>query len=136
MPSAAYFCFITLTTIGFGDYSPKKSFEMDPDHVFSYIIPVLAISYCVLGQLKGQPYIFFRIPHYYYHRRAPLLLEGTQEKFRVREILKVLSTESYCTDSRIRLGTGAYRQQIPFPFPASPHHSQEGTNQPHSQSTY
>ena len=70
------------------------------------------------------------------HRRAPLLLEGTQEKFRAREILKVLSTESYRTDSRIRLGTGAYRRRVPFPFPASPHHSQEGTNQPHDQSTY
>ena len=43
------------------------------------------------------------------HRSAPLLLEGTQKKFKAREILEVLSTESYRTDSRIRLGTGAYR---------------------------
>ena len=63
-------------------------------------------------------------------------LDGTQEKFRAKEILKVLNTESYRFDSRISLGTGAYRRRIPFPFPASPHHSQEGTNQPHSQSTY
>ena len=63
-------------------------------------------------------------------------LDGTQEKFRAKEILKVLNTESYRSDSRISLGTGAYRRRIPFPFPASPHHSQGGTNQPHSQSTY
>ena len=31
------------------------------------------------------------------------------------------STKSYCTDSRIRLGTGAYRRYVTFPFPASPH---------------
>ena len=70
------------------------------------------------------------------HRRAPLLLEGTQEKFRAREILKVLSTESYRTDSRIRLGAVAYRRRVTFPFPVSPHDSQEGSNQPHDQSTY
>ena len=68
----------------------------------------------------------------YSHRRAPLSLEGTQEKFRARKILKVLSTESYRTDIRIRLGTGAYRRRVPILFPASP---QEGTNQPHGQST-
>ena len=70
------------------------------------------------------------------HRRAPLLLERTQVKIRARGMLKVLSTESYRTDSRIRLGTGAYRRRIPFPSPAYPHHSQEGANQPHDQSTY
>ena len=43
-------------------------------------------------------------------------LEGTQEIFRVREILKVLNTESYRTDSHIRLGTCAYRRRIPVPF--------------------
>ena len=47
-----------------------------------------------------------------------ITIEGTREEFRAREILKVQSTESYRTDSRIRLGTGAYRQLVPFPFPA------------------
>ena len=60
------------------------------------------------------------------HRRAPFLLEGTQEKLRAREMQ---STESYRTDSRIRLGIGAYRRYVPFPFPASLHFSQEGTDQ-------
>ena len=49
--------------------------------------------------------------------------------FRSKENLSVQSTKSYCTDSRIRLGTGAYRRCVTFPFPASPHFSQEGTNQ-------
>ena len=72
----------------------------------------------------------------YSQKSAFISLEGAQERLRAREILKVLSMESYRTDSRIRLGTGAYRRRIPFPFPTSPHHSQEGTNQPHDQSTY
>ena len=59
-----------------------------------------------------------------------------QEKFRAREILEVLSTESYRTDSRISLDTSVYRRRLPSPPPASQHHSQEGTNQPHDQSTY
>ena len=33
------------------------------------------------------------------HRRAPLLQERTQEKIRARGMLKVLSTESYRTDT-------------------------------------
>ena len=68
------------------------------------------------------------------HKRAPLLLERTQEKIRARGMLKVLSTESYHTDSRIRLDTGAYRRQIRSPFPDSQHYSQEDTNQQHDQS--
>ena len=47
----------------------------------------------------------------------------------MRENLSVQSTKLYCTDSCIRLGTGAYRRYVTFPFPASPHFSQEGTNQ-------
>ena len=69
-------------------------------------------------------------------KSAFITLEGTQERIKAREILKVLSTESYRTDSRITLGTGAYQRRVPFPFPASSHNSQEGTNQPHDQSTY
>ena len=64
-------------------------------------------------------------------KSAFITLDITQEKFRAKEILKVLSTESYCTDSCIRLGTGAYRRYVAFPFPASPHFSQEGTDQRH-----
>ena len=70
------------------------------------------------------------------HRRASLSIERTQEGFRAREMLKVQSTESYHTDSRIRLGAGAYRRQLPFPFFASPLDTQEGSNQRHDQSTY
>ena len=66
------------------------------------------------------------------HIRAPLLLEGTQEIFRAR----VRGTESYRTDSRVRLGTGAYRRYGPFPIPASPHFSQEGSYQRRDPSIY
>ena len=57
-----------------------------------------------------------------------LTIEGTQTRFRAREILMVSSTESYRSESRIRLGTGAYRRRVPFPVSASPHYYQEGTN--------
>ena len=61
-------------------------------------------------------------------------IEGRQTGFRAREILKAQSTELYRTDSRIKLGTGAYRRYVPFPFPTYPHFSQEGTNQRHDPS--
>ena len=49
--------------------------------------------------------------------------------FRMTENLSVQRTKSYSTDSRIKLGTGAYRRYVTFPFPTSPQISQEGTNQ-------
>ena len=48
-----------------------------------------------------------------------ITIEATQEGFRARELLKVLSTESYRTDSRI--GLGATDDEYPSPFP--PPHS-------------
>ena len=65
-----------------------------------------------------------------------ITVAGTQTGFRVREILKVQSTESYRTNSRIRLATGAYQRRVPVPFPDSLHHSQEGTNKRHDQSIH
>ena len=56
-------------------------------------------------------------------------MEGAQTGFRMTENLSVQRTKSYCTDSRIRLGTGAHLRYVTFPFPASPYFSQEGTNQ-------
>ena len=52
-------------------------------------------------------------------RRVPLLLEETQEKFRAREILKVLSTESYRADSRIRLARTDGEYPSPFLLPTA-----------------
>ena len=103
------------------------------DNIFHFVVAVFLVEK-IKRQIRTLPGKFCTMR--WKHRKARLSLEGIQDKFRAREILKVLSTESYRTDSRIRLGTGTYRRQIPFPFPASPHHSQEGTNQPHSQSTY
>ena len=56
------------------------------------------------------------------HRRAPLLLEGTQEKFRAREILKVLSTESYRADTVV-LGWVLARTDGEYPSPFPPPHT-------------
>ena len=51
--SAAYFSFVTLTTIGFGDLSPIKSFTGigKPDAgVEDYIKMIFATIYCAIGQ--------------------------------------------------------------------------------------
>jgi len=47
--TSAYFCFVTLTTIGFGDYAPLDSyigFGSDPK---KFMIMVFTMSYCILG---------------------------------------------------------------------------------------
>lgn len=49
MGSATYFSFITLTTIGFGDMVPEKSFEVEKGDIGSFIKMSIACTYCVLG---------------------------------------------------------------------------------------
>lgn len=47
--TSAYFCFVTLTTIGFGDYSPQasfKGFQTDPK---AFAMMVFTLSYCMFG---------------------------------------------------------------------------------------
>ena len=51
--SAAYFSFITLTTIGFGDFSPEKSFigiEEPNAGLIAYIKMIFTIIYCSIGK--------------------------------------------------------------------------------------
>ena len=61
--TAAYFSFITLTTIGFGDYSPIKSFE-GIDEVGAggeeFIKLIFSTLYCAIGKLLIKNYNFFR----------------------------------------------------------------------------
>ena len=56
--------------------------------------------------------------------------------FRMTENLSVQRTKSYSTDSRIKLGTGAYQRYVPFPIPASTHFGQEGSYQRRDPSIY
>ena len=51
--TAAYFSFITLTTIGFGDYSPTQTFEAvaEPDAGSKeYIALFFSTLYCAIGK--------------------------------------------------------------------------------------
>lgn len=51
--SAAYFSFITLTTIGFGDFSPTESFNgiVDPNAgLVDYFKMIFTIVYCSIGK--------------------------------------------------------------------------------------
>ena len=69
-----------------------------------------SIGHCILMRINGFPHSERNVC--ITHRRAPLLLERSQEKIRAREMLKVLKTESYHTDSCIRLSTGAYQRYV------------------------
>jgi len=46
---ASYFCFITLTTIGFGDYSPGKAFEGFQDDPVAFMKMCFTVVYCIFG---------------------------------------------------------------------------------------
>ena len=47
--SAAYFCFITMSTIGFGDYSPSESFLNFEKSVYGKFQMVVCTTYIMLG---------------------------------------------------------------------------------------
>ena len=51
---ASYFCFITLTTIGFGDYSPGKAFEGFQDDPVAFMKMCFTVVYCIFGS-QNQP---------------------------------------------------------------------------------
>lgn len=47
--TAAYFCFVTLTTIGFGDYTPVASFENFQEDPIALCKMIFTVCYCILG---------------------------------------------------------------------------------------
>merc|ERR1712106_20906 len=44
-----YFCFVTLTTIGFGDFTPVASFEGFQDDPLAALRMIFTVSYCIFG---------------------------------------------------------------------------------------
>ena len=51
---ASYFCFITLTTIGFGDYSPGKAFEGFQDDPVAFMKMCFTVVYCIFGNQPSR----------------------------------------------------------------------------------
>ena len=47
--SAAYFCFITLSTVGFGDMVPVKSFLGYTESLYGKFQMVVCVTYCMMG---------------------------------------------------------------------------------------
>ena len=47
--SAAYFCFITLSTVGFGDMVPTKSFLGYTESLYGKFQMVVCVTYCMMG---------------------------------------------------------------------------------------
>ena len=47
--SSSYFTFVTLTTIGFGDYTPVKSFNGFEHDPVAAMKMVFTVSYCIFG---------------------------------------------------------------------------------------
>ena len=54
---ASYFCFITLTTIGFGDYSPGKAFEGFQDDPVAFMKMCFTVVYCIFGEAVKDDYM-------------------------------------------------------------------------------
>ncbi len=47
---ALYFCFITLTTIGFGDMTPDNAFLGATESIGGAIKMAITITYCIFGE--------------------------------------------------------------------------------------
>lgn len=47
--SAGYFCFITLSTVGFGDMVPVKSFLGYTESLYGKFQMVVCVTYCIMG---------------------------------------------------------------------------------------
>ena len=51
---SSYFCFITLTTIGFGDYSPGKAFEGFQHDPVAFMKMCFTVVYCIFGNQPSR----------------------------------------------------------------------------------
>ena len=60
--ASAYFCFITLTTIGFGDLYPQKSFEGFRTDPIAAMKMCFTVAYCIFGKRQGYSKPFYQ--HY------------------------------------------------------------------------
>jgi len=49
LPSAAYFCFITLSTVGFGDMVPTRSFLGYEESLYGKFQMFVCVTYCAMG---------------------------------------------------------------------------------------
>ena len=49
---SVYFSFVTLTTIGFGDFVPEKSF--DGQDLVGVFRGAFAITYCIMGKKENE----------------------------------------------------------------------------------
>ena len=49
IPSAAYFCFITLSTVGFGDMVPTRSFLGYEESLYGKFQMFVCVTYCAMG---------------------------------------------------------------------------------------
>ena len=69
IPSAAYFCFITLSTVGFGDMVPTRSFLGYEESLYGKFQMFVCVTYCAMGlavlatamsliQVKRQMFVF------------------------------------------------------------------------------
>ena len=73
IPSAAYFCFITLSTVGFGDMVPTRSFLGYEESLYGKFQMFVCVTYCAMGlavlatamsliQVKRQMFVFSFFP--------------------------------------------------------------------------
>ena len=76
IPSAAYFCFITLSTVGFGDMVPTRSFLGYEESLYGKFQMFVCVTYCAMGlAVLATAMSLIQVPHIHSHNSLMQLLQ-------------------------------------------------------------
>ena len=117
IPSAAYFCFITLSTVGFGDMVPTRSFLGYEESLYGKFQMFVCVTYCAMGlavlatamsliQVKRQScYVWLLIPSICFFLQEVLMIKAERMKKKMglgRGELITIETIKVCYSRNIK----------------------------------